>query len=240
MASALGVQEEGVLLAQALANPPAAVAHEEGVEHVARDVERVVDFEEIAPARVGFLHDGAGKQHAHGLAADQAGADHAAADLDHVVQREMLLRKLQDAVVAGDRHAQQTAEHLPGLFLDPLVALQGVEHLLRVDEGAGPRAETVTGAVEREAPAGGQDFGVGVAVEHGIEGVAVAGVHHVHGGRRAVLHLEGVDVVPAVVAMHVDENLGRVADGAGRVDAVVIAQQAEIGHGVEVVEVGTR
>ena len=72
--------QEGGRVALLPADPPHAVAHEEGVEDFGADVERIVRFELVVQFGRLPAQDAACHQHAERLAADAAGADHPVAD----------------------------------------------------------------------------------------------------------------------------------------------------------------
>ena len=59
-------------------------------------------------------------------------------------------------------------------------------------------------------------------------------------GRVAVLHLDRLDVELPVVAVDVQENLGRLGDGRGGVEGMAAPQHGEIGQRFEVEDVGAR
>ena len=84
--------------------------HEEGVEHLGADVERIVRLQARVHVRRVAAQDGARQQHAERLAADRTGADHARADGDQVVQRQVFADQPPHRAVVGDDQPGETLE----------------------------------------------------------------------------------------------------------------------------------
>ena len=228
--------QETIRLALAPAHPPQAVVHEEGVEHLGADIERVVRFQAREQRRRVAPHHGARKQHAGRLAADGANADHARAHGEQVVERQVARDQALQAGLLGEQQAGKAGEPLRlGCGVGrPRVAqrrhrARGVEELL-------PVAADVLVLQPRPARPG-EDLGHRAAVGHRAEAVArLPRVDQVHDRSRAVLHLDRPDVQALAAAEDVEQVLRGVGDHVHAGTRVAITQHAEVGHRVEVEE----
>ena len=224
--------------AQPVARPPAVVDDQVGVEHVGADEERVVFLQQAGPAGVGAAEGGAGQQHAERLAADQAGADHPAHDADEVGEVEELGGQFGQAFLAGGDDLEQAGCPGGGGGVGGGVGGGLFERLPGLLEHLGPDA----GAADRErAPrlAGAEaDGGEGGAAGDRGERVADPLVDHVEGGRVALEHLERLQERAAVVAEHLEHDLGGAGDRVERVRRVAVLEQGEAGQRADLVDVG--
>ena len=217
---------------------PAAIVPQVGVVDIRADVKGVVGLQQLPPTRIDPAQDGPGQEHADGFAADEAGADDALPDGDQVAQIQVLLRQGQDPFLAAENHLGQGAEDLLGLVPHVLAALQPLPDPLGVEEGPVPLAQPKMHRIQPRPGLGGEDLGDGGTVGDGREAVAFPDMEHVHGRRIAVLHLGGLDIDLALVAVNLGEDLSGAGDGPGGLGGVGVAQQGEVGQGLQVEDVG--
>ncbi len=140
----------------------------------------------------------------------------------------------------GHGHPQEAAEDAGGVRPGAPGAAALLQGFFRLQEGAVPHAPPPARGVQPRPRDGGHDLGGGGAVRHGLERLPLPGVEHVHGGRVALLDLQGVHVEAPLLAVDVDHDLRGVRDGPGGVGRVAAADQREVGDGLDVVEVGAR
>ena len=180
-----------------------------------------------------LLGDLPGQKHAAGLAADGTAADHAAAQTEIVVRGEVL----------PDQSGQ------------PLVPGHGAAD----DLGLRVRVELPVGVIEQGRAEKAVIAVVVLILSPGVflvDGLVVAAHAHavLHGGELpgvppvpvgeehlvgiAVPHLQRVEIHIFLVGVHVQQQLGGVPDAGHGVKGVAAPDQGEIGHGVQLEEVG--
>jgi len=96
-----------------LTYPPDTAPHQEVVEDIGADVERIVLFEAAGQVRSVLAEDRPGEQHAQGLAADQSCADYALAHVQDVLQTEVARDERLHVRVARDDHLDQGIVDVP-------------------------------------------------------------------------------------------------------------------------------
>ncbi|OQA31179.1 MAG: hypothetical protein BWY57_02471 [Betaproteobacteria bacterium ADurb.Bin341] len=219
------------------AQPPAAVFDQEGIEDVGADVKRIVRLQQIFPARMGFFQNGAGKEHADRLAADEAGADHALPYGQNVAQAEILFGQCEQAVITRDRHVHQGTAH--GVVFAPrfFAALDILPQTAGLMEQAVPFALSAAHQIQARPGHGGQDFGGGRTFVDRCDLITFDLVQHVHGWRIAVLDLGRVKIEIAPVAMDVDKDLGGARNRCDRIVGVLTAQEGKIGERLHIIDV---
>ncbi|OPZ59164.1 MAG: hypothetical protein BWY87_01139 [Deltaproteobacteria bacterium ADurb.Bin510] len=213
---------------------PEAVLHDVGVEDVRAYEVGVVGFEDVG--RTQFrrsLDDLAGQQHADGLAAHEAGADQAVLELDEVGQAQEALGQLEDTLVAADDDPAELVQH--GGALGRLAVVQQVFGL---QEELVEEVQVAAGAFQARALDVVDEARGVTALGHGLEQFAFLIVREEHGGRVAVLDLERVYEAFAAIVVEVDQHLGGLVDARDGLVVVAVSDQAEVGHGVELEEVG--
>ena len=138
--------QEPVRIALGLPQPPDAVADQEGVEHVGADVEGIVRLQQRVQPGVIAFEDRPGQQHAQGLAADQADADHAVPDLQNVAHAEIGVHQPQHGVIVRQHHAAQTFEDLAFAFRPAAAGPHVIVRLLGFMEDPPPEPDQRVGA----------------------------------------------------------------------------------------------
>ena len=211
---------------------PAVVVDYIGIVYVRADEEAVVRLGVVAELREADVGDLAREEHTAGLAADGAGAYHAVAHGEVVARLEHLADEPLHKRVAAHHALEQyplgvrveaaLAEFQLGLGEKAVVAV--VVLVLRV---GGDVVQQPVIPAQRDA-----------AVQR-LEGAAVyADVRDIRVYALAVLRLQRVDVHRGVRSVDVYHQLGRVAYARHGLEAVAAAQQREIGHRLQLVEVG--
>ena len=238
LAGLVGALQVEVEILLAVPQPPAAVLDQVRVEHVRSDVERVVGFQQLFPARIGGAQDRPGQQHAEGFAPDEARADHAFHDGDEVFESEILARQGQKALVAGGDHLEQPLKAGLDLRLRHRLAHHPLQGLLGLAEVARPDARAVDGELQPGLGHAGQDVGDDGAAGDRVEIVALPAVEHVKRGRVALEDLLGMEVEPLVFAKHLQHDLGGVEDAVGGVKGVPVLEQRKVSHRLQAVEEG--
>jgi len=226
--------EEGIRRMLFFADFPEAVADQEAVEDVGADVERVVGLELRAQLGAFALGDLARHEHAHRLAADEPGAEHAPAHLQHVFQRQVAVHERQDRFVARDHHVHELRLEFPafgrGAAAFAQAFLRAPDHVVAV--GLDVRG------IRRHPPHHLREHRAGAHADEGLG--AVPFQHQVDRRGMPKLRLDGQDVEPVGVAVDFQEELRGVAHRFHGVPRMSAAQQAEIGDRFEPVEIGAR
>ena len=164
------------------------------------------------------------EQHAAGFAADRAGADHTLVDAEVVLRGEMAQNQLRHALLTRDEqaaHIRQTVLAQHPLFV--LHAREGKEALPAVQMLFGVR-EILADLIK---PAD------GVTLRQRDKPRAVKSVRLEHGRRVAVPDLERLDIVGAVAAVDIEQNLRGRTDAADGVVRMPSADDREVCHGIQ-------
>ncbi len=140
-AGAVHVVKKNGCVTLPLTHTPAAVAHQIRIENIGADKEGIVRLQDLLPTAGGAPQNRARHQHAGGLAAEQAGADHAPPHGQQLFDGQIVLGQLQHALVARDNHVQQLARGFPRRFQLPFAAPHAFQHFLRFLESAIPAVE---------------------------------------------------------------------------------------------------
>ena len=225
----VGALEERVRVALFLANGPRTAAHEEIVEDVGADKERIVFLQQLREARVGLLDDRARQQEADGLAANEAGADHPAAHVEDVRQGQVAGEQLLHPGIARDDHLDERVECFLRAAGNPVVHVAGLDEFAGTDECGFPEAGAAVGREARPLLRG-QDFGKDGARGDGTEFVAAPDVEHVLGGEAALVGLDRPQIDFAAMAEDVNEERRGGADRVEGVGGMVVTVECEIGH----------
>ena len=112
-----------------------------------------------------------------------------------------------------------------------------LDHLLRFQERPVPDIQPGIVGLQPRPRKPRQDFGNGDAVRHRREILAPPDMQHVHGRRIALLHFQRADVQLILMAVDIVEQLGGVDDRRGGVERMMAAQQGEIGHRFQIVQI---
>ena len=226
--------QESLRVALLAADPPDAVAHEEGVENLGADVERVVRFKLIVQLGRFPTQDSARHQHSQRLAADAAGADHPVADREEIVERQIVPGHPGQRRVGGKQQFAQAVEPvLFGRFIRLSVG-SCLDDRTRGAEVASPVADDPV-VVQPSPVRTVENFRHRSAVGDRPEGVAVfPGVDQVHRRRRSVLDLDRTDIELVPATEDVEQELRRVGDHLDRRFDVRVSPDREVGHRIQV------
>ena len=228
------VRRGEVAVGRALAypQPPTAVGDDVGIEHIRADVEGIVGLA-VGSVLVDLrLRDLPRQQHAAGLAADGAAADHAVPEQEVVRRREIGLDQPLEVFVLGHGAVDDLLLHLrrelprgirrschveePVVAVDVLVLVLLADLLDRLIVPAD--ADAVVDQLE-------------------FAGAPAVAVGHEHGVRVAPPHLQRVEVDPFPVGAHVQQKLGRLPDAGDGVEGMPAPQHGEVGHRVQLEQV---
>ena len=216
------------------AQPPVAVGDNVGVEHVRADVEGIVGLAVLAEFGDLRLGDLSRQQHAAGLAADGPAADHPVPQRKIVLRFEVAAHQLPEVSVLGHGAVDNLRLHVRR-------ECPGPERRLRHVEEAVVAVDVLVLALFPDL----LDRLVVAADAHAIvnelklPGASPVPVGHEHGLRIAFPHLQWMQVDPLLVGVYVQQELRRLPDAGDSVEGVPPPQDREIGHRVQLEQIGT-